>query len=76
MSDLIDRLHAAIQAEQDEILSGPDDENEGLPEKAVLTSWVLVCGWLGDDGKAWRTRTSPESQPFWVTTGLIAEAND
>ena len=76
MSDLVDRLHAAIQAEQDEILSMPDDDESELPEKAVLTSWVLVCGWLGDDGKAWRTRTCPVEQPFWVTTGLIAEAND
>ena len=65
-------LHAAIS----EIT--PFDNEEDVPDTGVLTGWVLVAEWQGDDGNRWLSKlsgnaTGDQGLPSWTERGLCNE---
>lgn len=69
--EAVRRISDAIQAEYEALLC---DGDEGSPGRGVLTGFVLVAEWAGDDGEMWLTTTRPDSQPYWRSNGMLAAA--
>lgn len=54
------------------------DQDESLPESGVVTGWVLVAEWQGDDGERWLSKlsgnaTGDRSLPAWTSRGMCSE---
>lgn len=68
-------LQDYFQSRAEDFFSDYDDDDQGHEvQTGVLTGYVLVCGWMGDDGGSWITYHRPKGQPIWLSRGFLSEA--